>query len=69
MDACDPSEGHLMLKSAFVSGLGWVEGEDTILGKMEPLQQNGNCAFESNRWACAQAEMPEYDKGVEKHKW
>lgn len=49
MDGSDTSEGHLMLKSGFVLGLAWVEGEDTILGKMEPLEQNGKNAFDTNQ--------------------
>lgn len=49
MDGPDISEGHLMLMPGFVYGLGWVEGEDTILGKRKPLEQNGKSAFDTNQ--------------------
>lgn len=69
MGGSDASEGQLMLKSGLVSSLGWMDGEDTILGKKEPLEQNEKCAFDTNQWACTQAEMLIYDKGLEKLKW
>ena len=69
MDGSDVSEGQFVLKSGLVSGLGWVEGENTILGKKKPLEPIGKCAFDTNQWACAQAEMFTYDKELEKLKW
>lgn len=69
MEGSDIAEGQLILKSSLMSGLGRVEGEDTILGKKELLEQNGKCAFDTNQWACAQAEISKYDKGLEKRKW
>lgn len=58
-----------MLKSVLVSGMGWVEEEDTILGKKEPVEQNGKCTFDTNQWTCVQTEIFKYDKGLEKLKW
>lgn len=49
MEGSDISEGQLILKSSLMSGLGRVEGEDTILGKKELLEQNGKCAFDTNQ--------------------
>lgn len=69
MDGSDASEGQCMLKSVLVSGLGWMEGEDTILRKKEPVEQNGKCAFDTDQWTCAQTEIFKYDKGLEKLKW
>lgn len=64
MDESDVSEGQLILMSSLMSGLGWAEGEDTILGKKELLEQNGKCEFDTNQWDCAQAEISKYDKGL-----
>lgn len=65
----EASEGQRVPKSALVSRLGWVEGEDTILGKKEPVEQNGKCAFDTDQWTHAQTEIFKYDKGLEKLKW
>lgn len=49
MDGSDVSEGQLVLKSGLVSGLGRVEGENTILGKKKPLEQIGKRAFDTDQ--------------------